>query len=134
MTILDTDPWPREAPNPPPWQVHYDSDEEGTTRREVLPVAYTIGLLAIGLNSKRDIPELRIHKAPPQIASVVLDRIGVWLVYENGVIEPGHVFKVAGVRYTAVLEVDTTLKIYRLAWHKDPSLQKSETSQLSDKR
>jgi hypothetical protein len=62
------------VPNPPPWRIDYLNDGGLTA---LLPEARTIGL------TRFDIPELCIKKVPPSLAASVLDRVAIWLVYEN---------------------------------------------------
>jgi hypothetical protein len=121
MITLKTEPWPKGAPNPPPWQVIYESDEESV--RDAVPLAYTTGLIKFGH------AEMRIRKAPPTLASFVLDRLGIWLTHEGGQMEAGQTFclvlpkpsKPDTIHFFTVAELEKGLRIYRLAWHKDPA-------------
>ena len=115
MIELSLNNTPPEVPNPPPWRVYYvnDSDKEIDHTTDVLPEAYTKGL------SHFDKPELLLRLAPPKLASLVLDRIGVWLVYEKNYLSPDLSLSVEGTVYKAVPTDKTSL--YRLSWTKDPA-------------
>lgn len=116
MVTLDVDAIPTGVPNPPPWRVNYINDTEAPpSYKGVLPEAHTEGLLQFGH------PEIQIRLASPNQASVILDRVGIWLVFEKAKVYPDQQIKILGEVYTIVASVDSTHRpVFRLAWRKDP--------------
>lgn len=104
--------FPTGAPNPPPWRIEYlnDDTEEPT---KVLPLARTIGLERLGL------PNLLIRLAPPNVASAVLDRIGIFLAFEKRMITGEDTLRFAGVDFALMPELEGGLPTLRLAWTRD---------------
>ena len=113
-TVIKLDDIPAGVPNPPPWQVLYHNDSE-KDRRDVLPEAYTDGLIKLG------VPELLIRKAPPGIAAAILDRFGAYLIFQKGSLTEGMRLEYMGTLYTVALTVKEGKPTYRLAWSRDPN-------------
>ena len=112
VLVIKLDDIPAGVPNPPPWQVLYHNDSEN--RREMLPEAHTDGLLKLG------VPELLIRKAPPGIAAAILDRLGIYLIFQKGTLTEGLIVAIDEVGYIIVPTVREGKPTYRLAWPRDP--------------
>lgn len=107
-----------KGPNPPPWWIHYVNDQGGGNSiwyDGVLPEAHTHNLSILsGL-------EIQIRMAPPNLASFILDQIGLWL-FETG--EKLNLFDtliIQGIEYHVVPAFNSDdSPVYRLSWGKDP--------------
>lgn len=108
--VIIPDEFPVGAPNPPPWIVHYFNEENGMSR-PVLPEARTNGLSAYG------VPELQIRLISPTLAAPILDRLGVWMVYEKQRLTDGMVIQLQD-RVFHLVEFDES--VLRLCWENDP--------------
>ena len=115
MAVIDLDIEDLSGPNPPPWEIHYINDRiAGIWYNGILPEARTVGLSRIcGL-------ELIIRLAPPNVASPVLDNIGLWLLKTRQKLKINDQIKVFGIIYTIVPILDQDRPAFRLAWQKDP--------------
>lgn len=126
MIDISFDTIPEQVPNPPPWKVDYisDKDQEAPNYGGVLPVARTSGILRFGC------PELEVRLAPPKLAAALLDRIGVWEVFERKKLEIGDQLRLdidPETVYTVVpLITAAGIPMLRLAWHRDPAPSKCE--------
>jgi hypothetical protein len=106
MVNLDT-PIPDNVPNPPPWQIHYIS--EGQREEDnFIPVAKTQGL------KKFNVPELQIRYAPPNLAASLLDRLAIWLIYENNP-RSEEAYSFAGIIF-AIIPVEG---LWRIMWERE---------------
>jgi hypothetical protein len=111
--LINLDPFPEGTPNPPPWGIEYLNEEDGSPISQ-LPLARTIGLEKLGF------PNVLIRFAPPNIASAILDRIGVLLIIERKVIELTDTLRFAGLDFALVPELYGSDPALRISWERDP--------------
>jgi len=98
---------PSKTPTPPPWTIRYDNSE--TT-----PVAYTKGLLRFGEK------ELEIRQTPPKAAATLLDRLAIWLVYEQNKARKNQLFTKDGYTFALCRGGDRNVIGFRTARSFDP--------------
>lgn len=113
--LIDLEAFPDNILNPPPWRIEYIVDEdEDSCPAKILPLARTIGLDKLGL------PNLAIRFAPPNIASAILDRIGVFLVFEKKIPSKDDVLRFIGLDFAILPEVIENNPILIVSWERDP--------------
>ena len=112
IVTIKLDEMPAGVPNPPPWEVLYHNDSEN---RNIVPAAHTNGLIKLG------VPELLIRLAPPGIAASILDRLGIYLIFQKGTLSEGVGVVIADMEFTIVPTVNDGKPTYRLAWQRDPN-------------
>lgn len=115
---FDRHPIPIGAPNPPPWEVLYLNEL-------AIPSARTRGLLRLGW------PDLQVRLARPDHASQILDRIGIWLLFEKNQIGVNDTILFDSTEYALVPAVEGDLPFLRLAWHRDPRPANGEMAKLT---
>lgn len=119
---IKLDEMPAGVPNPPPWQVLYHNDSEN---RNTVPEAHTDGLIKLG------VPEILIRLAPPGIAAAILDRLGIYLIFQKGTLSEGEGVVIDNVEYTVVPTVKDGKPTYRLAWQRDPDTKSTKDFQMA---
>jgi hypothetical protein len=112
---LSLDDVPILTPNPPPWQINFLNNNTDNYPSREIPEAFTVGL------RRFSVPELQIRLASPALASSILDRLGIWLVYQQASLKPRMKMNINGIDVVLVPIVDSAgNQAYRLAWGKDP--------------
>lgn len=98
------------------WEIRYVNDVcNRVWYGGSLPEAHTRGI------DRFNRLDLCVRKAPPHAASVILDKVGLWLASSRRKLELNDLLRVLGTDYKVVPAIDATNRpVFRLAWDKDP--------------